>query len=293
MKSLSFFVNFAAGARREMFSKVARELGLVLSSLTRSDTRLEAEMGARLFDRTTRSVTLTGEGRALYGKSQRLPAEIEALDLSAVSDNNVPAGILRIGAPVGYGVHVLLPAMTKLRERYPNIEIDLRLSDARVNVYEEGLDSVIRFGALEDSTLIAQRIGEKALVLCASPGYLASHPRIRSVSDIEHHAVIAFRMPTDGRDRPLHFCEHGREVVLRPNAAMRMDHGEGLVRAAELGAGVVQVPEFLVLDALVGGRLVEVLKEHRPEPLAVSLVLTGARVRSGRVRVMVEVLKGG
>lgn len=291
MKNFTQLLNFSAVGRHGSFSRAARELGLSPSSLTKSVARLEHELGTRLFNRTTRSVSLTEEGHALYLKSLRLLEEIEALDLTTIRDSDEPAGVLRIGAPVSYGVHVLLPELKRLRDRYPRVEIDLRLSEARVSVQEEGLDAVIRLGILEDSALTAQRIGEQPMILCASPDYLASRPRIRSVSDLEHHALIAFRLPTDGRDRPFRFSDCGRQIEFRPDAPIRIDQGEGLVHAAKLGAGIAQVPQYLLRSAIADGSLVEVLREHRPSPLAVNLVLPGSRIRTARVRVFIDALR--
>lgn len=292
MKNLSHFVYFSAVARLGSFTQAARELGLAPSSVAKSVGRFEKDVGSRLFHRTTRSVTLTEEGRALYTKCARLLEEIEALGLDSGKDDDAPAGVLRIGAPVGYGVRVLLPALARLRERYPSLEIDLRLSDARVNLLDEGLDAVVRFGALEDSTLIAHKIGEESLVLCASPGYLAAHAKIRTVQDLTHHSLIAFRLPTNGRDRPLEFIERGRKVVFTADAPFRISHGDALAEAAVLGAGLAQVPEFLAHPHFVDGTLVEVLERCRPAALAVNLVLPGSRVRPARVRALIDALTG-
>jgi LysR family transcriptional regulator, regulator for bpeEF and oprC len=290
MKNLSHFIYFSAVARHGSFTQAARELGLAPSSVAKSVARLEKELGARLFHRTTRSVTLTEEGRALHAKSARLLEEIEALGLDSGKDDDEPAGVLRIGAPVGYGVRVLLPVLARLRERYPLLEIDLRLSDARVNFLDDGLDAVLRFGALEDSTLIAHKIGEESLVLCASPDYLSGRAKIRSVQDLADHSVITFRLPTNGRDRPLEFIERGRKVVFTAEASFRISHGEALAEAAVLGVGLAQMPEFLARPHFIDGALVEVLERCRPAPLAVNLVLPGSRVRPARVRALIDAL---
>lgn len=290
MKNLGQFVNFAAVARHGSFAEAARELGLAPSSVAKSVARLEKDLGARLFHRTTRTVTLTEEGRLLYDKASRLLEEIEALDLGSLRDDDEPAGLLRIGAPVGYGGRVVLPVLTQLRERYPSLEIDLRLSDEHVNLFDEALDAVVRFGELDDSTLIARRIDEQPLVLCASPRYLARHARIEVVQDLRLHTLIAFRMPMTGRERPFEFVENGCNVVFPPDARIRINHGEALVEAAELGAGLAQVPAFFAGPRIADGSLVEVLPHCRPEPLVVNLLTPGSRVRPARVRVLIDAI---
>lgn len=290
MKNLSQFVNFSAVARHGSFAQAARELGLAPSSVAKSVARLEADLGARLFHRTTRSVTLTEEGRLLYEKASRLLEQIEALDLGSLRDDDEPAGILRLGAPVGYGAHVVLPVLARLRERYPSLDIDLRLSDERVNLIDEGLDAVIRFGELDDSTMIARRIDAQPLVLCASPRYLSRHAPIDAVKDLAHHALIAFRMPTTGRERPFEFIENGSKVVFPPDARITISHGEALVEAAVLGAGLAQVPAFFARPRLDEGSLIEVLPHCRPAPLIVNLVTPGSRKRPARLRALIDAI---
>jgi LysR family transcriptional regulator, regulator for bpeEF and oprC len=290
MKNLSQFFHFSVVARHESFSKAARELGLAPSSVAKSVARLEEALGARLFHRTTRAVTLTEEGQTLYLKCEQLFAQIESLDLTSLGDADKPSGVLRIGAPIGYGVQIVLPVLARLRERFPALEFDLRLSDGRVSLLDEGLDAAVRFGKLEDSSLIAHKIEEQPLLLCASPRYLAAQDEIRTIGDLEHHTIVIFRLPTSGRDRPLEFIEQGRRVALTPNTPLRISHGEALAEAAMLGVGVAQMPAFYAQSYIADGTLIEVLPGCRPLPLPVSIVLPGSRVRPARVRVLVEAL---
>ncbi|SDR20904.1 DNA-binding transcriptional regulator, LysR family [Paraburkholderia fungorum] len=290
MKNLSQFLNFSAVARHRSFAQAARELGLAPSSVAKSVARLEKDLGARLFHRTTRALTLTEEGRTLFAKCESLAAQIDALDLMSLGESDEPSGMLRIGAPIGYGVRIVLPLLARLRELHPALEFDLRLSDGRVAVLDEGFDAVVRIGQLEDSTLIAHKIDEQQLVLCASPAYLSMHHPIRSIHDLAHHTVIVFRLPTHGRDRPLEFIEKGRPVTLTPNTSFRISHGEALAEAAVLGIGIAQMPQFLAQQHLAEGALVELLPRCRPTPLAVNLVLPGSRVRAARVRALVDAL---
>ncbi|MFB9124799.1 LysR family transcriptional regulator [Paraburkholderia dipogonis] len=293
MKNLSQFLNFSAVARYGSFAQAARELGLAPSSVAKSVARLEKDLGGRLFHRTTRALTLTEEGRALYAKCELLVAQIDALDLTSLGESDEPAGVLRIGAPIGYGVRIVLPLLARLRERHPALEFDLRLSDGRVSLLDEGLDAVVRFGQLEDSSLIAHKIDEQPLVLCASPAYLSTHQSIRATHDLAHHTVIVFRLPTHGRDRPLEFVEKGKPVTFTPNTPFRISHGEALAEAAVLGIGIAQMPQFYAQPYLAEGALVELLPRCRPTPLAVNLVLPGSRVRAARVRALVEALTDG
>jgi DNA-binding transcriptional LysR family regulator len=290
MKNLSQFLNFAAVARHGSFARAARELSLAPSSVAKSIARLEQELGVRLFNRTTRSVHLTEEGQTLFARCSRLLDEIDALDLRSVSDAAEPAGTLCIGAPIGYGTQIVLPVLTALQRRYPALDFDLRLSDEQVNVIGEGLDAVIRFGALNDSSMIARQFDSQPLVLCASPAYLAAHPKIRAVADLAQHAVVAFRMPTSGRERSLEFIEKGQAVTIAPKSRFRISHGEALIGAAVQGAGLVQVPEFMARRHLDSGALDELLPHCRPAPLPVNVIVPGSRTRPVRVDALIDAL---
>ncbi|WP_345815156.1 LysR substrate-binding domain-containing protein [Paraburkholderia sp. PREW-6R] len=290
MKNLSQFLNFAAVGRHGSFARAARELSLAPSSVAKSIARLEQELGVRLFHRTTRSVQMTAEGQTLFARCSRLLDEIDALDLHSVADAGAPTGVLRVGAPIGYGTRVVLPVLTALQRRYPALEADLRLSDEQVDLVREGLDAVIRFGTLNDSSMIARQFDSQPLVLCASPDYLAAHPKIRGVGDLTHHAVVAFRMPTSGRERPLEFIDRGEPVTITPKTRFRISHGEALVNAAVQSAGVVQIPEFMARRYLDSGALQELLPHCRPAPLPVNVIVPGSRTRPARVEALVTAL---
>ncbi|WP_144144791.1 LysR family transcriptional regulator [Paraburkholderia sp. BCC1884] len=290
MKNLSQFLNFAAVARQGSFASAARELGLAPSSVAKSIARLEQELGVRLFHRTTRSVHMTAEGQALFAKCARLLDEIDALDLNSVSSGDEPAGTIRIGAPIGYGTRVVLPVLSALQRRYPELDIDLRLSDEQVSLVKEGFDAMIRFGTLTDSSMIARQFDSQPLVLCASPAYLAAHPKIRHVADLSEHAIVAFRMPTSGRDRSLEFNDQGRSVTLVPKSRFRISHGEALADAAVQGAGLSQIPEFMARRYLDSGALQELLPQCRPDPLPVNVIVPGSRTKPARIDVLIDAL---
>ncbi|MBN3832433.1 substrate binding domain-containing protein [Burkholderia sp. Ac-20344] len=172
------------------------------------------------------------------------------------------------------------------------IEARRRAHEQIVRSRGAGIDAAVRFGTLNDASLAARRIGEEALILCAHPDYLAANPTIRAVDDLRKHRLIAFRMPTTGRDRPLEFVEHGRTVALTIESRFCINHGEALAEAAALGAGLAQFPEFLAKAHLRSGALVEVLPTCRPAPLPVNLVMPGARTRPARVRALIDALTG-
>lgn len=288
MNSLNQLMNFSAVARHGGFTRAAKELGLAPSSVAKSVARLESEYGARLFHRTTRSVVLTEEGRDLHLRSAALLDEIASLT-KPKSENQALEGIVRIAAPIGYGTQVVLPRIAQLQQRYPKLELDLRLSDERINFVEDGLDAAIRFGKLDDSSLVSHRIDDQPLVLCASSQYLNRYGMVTSIDDLDKHKMVSFRVPTTGRNRPFVFRNEASEKTITLPSYCCIDSGGGVVTAAILGMGIAQVPQFLAVDALARGQLVELLPETRPAPLSVNLLLPGG-VRAPRIRALVECL---
>ena len=292
MKNLNQFLSFASVARNGSFAAAARELGLAPSSVAKSVARLESDLGTRLFHRTTRSLHLTEEGTTLFAQCGRVVDEISVLESLITDTTDGPTGTLRVGAPIGYGTRKIVPVLSRLLAAHPLLNIEMRLSDERVNLVDEGLDAVVRIGNNEDSGLVARQIDRQHLVLCATPQYVQTHGKLNSVADIEAHPVISFRMPTSGRERPLEFLENGEPIQMRPRSRFSSSHGDAMVEAVLDGVGIAQVLEHMVEHYLREGRLVELLPACRPAPLPVSVLIPGTRMMPARVRALIDALAG-
>ena len=290
MQNIQQVVAFAAAARNSSFAKAARELSQTPSTIAKSIGRLESQLGVKLFHRTTRQVSLTADGQQLFSQCQRILDEVELLRSAAAGARGEPSGLLRIEAPLTYGKRVVLPVLAKLLERHPRLRIDARLSDQVSDVIREGLDAVIRTGALGDSRLVARQIGQQSLVVCASPAYLERHGTPRIPADLGQHQCLLFRMPSSGRDRPWQFRTDGDIVEVQPDSRLRLGDGEALVDAAIAGLGIAQVPDYMVADAHGAGRVVEVLSEFRAPPIPISVVYPTSRMLPPRVRVLIDAL---
>lgn len=291
MHGLQQYVAFAETARHGSFASAARALGTVPSTLAKAVARLEAELGVRLFHRTTRQVTLTPDGERLYAHCQRLLAEVEDLRAEAAGTRLEPSGTLRVNLPICYGKQVVMPVLARLVQRHPALRLDVRLQDGLVDLVQEGIDLAVRVGRLEDSSLVARRIDWQVLLLCASPAYLAARGTPGDVAALAAHAAIAFRMPSSGRHRPWQFREGEHEVEMAPpQVVARFNDGEGMVEAARLGLGLCQVPDYMAAAALARGELVELLPHCRPEPLPISAVVPGGRLLPARVRAALDAL---
>jgi LysR family transcriptional regulator, regulator for bpeEF and oprC len=290
MISLSQFSSFTAVARNLSFAKAAREFGHSASSLAKAVARLETQLGVKLFHRTTRSVQLTQEGEALFARCAGVMAEIASLDQVAENRLDDVNGTLKVSAPVSYGRRIIVPVVSRLLAEHPELSIDLRLTDERIDLIAEGFDAVVRVGKLNDSRLVARKFDSQRLALCASPTYMAKHTRPKTIDDLKHLNTILVRMPTDGRDRPLEFSVAGKLVRWRPKARLRVDQGEAIVEAVLCDAGIAQLPIHMVKALLDGGHLVELLIRNRPPPLPVNVITPEARLMTPRVRALIDAL---
>lgn len=290
MNNIQQVLAFATAARNSSFAKAGRELAQTPSTIAKSINRLEAQLGVKLFHRTTRQVSLTPDGQRLFEQCQRILDEVEVLRSFAAGARGEPTGTLRIDTPLTYGKRVIVPVIAKLLERHPQLKIDARMSDRFADLIREGLDAVVRIGPLSDSGLVARTVGQQHLVVVGSPAYLDKHGRPGSPYELEAHACVVFRQPTSGRDRPWQFSVDGVSAELQPPSRLRLGDGEALVEAAISGMGLVQVPDYMAADAINAGRVVEVLREFRAPPLPINVVYPGTRLVPPRVRAFIEAL---
>jgi DNA-binding transcriptional LysR family regulator len=287
---LQTFLAFAETVKHGSFAGAARELGLSSSAVAKNVARLEADLGLRLFHRTTRQVALTSDGRGLYERCRRIVEEIEALRDDAEGVRGEPSGTIRLNAPTVLGRIVVVPVLARLLQRHPRLGLDVSLSDAYVDVVKEGFDAVVRVGVLRDSTLVGRKVADQHFVVVASPDYLARHGVPRTPDDLARHRTLAFRMPSTGRVRPWGFTERGRAREVAPAASVAMDDGDALLAAAIAGLGLMQLPNYIAGEALARRAVVEVLAKYRSAPIPISVVYPSTRRMTPRLRVLIDAL---
>ena len=291
MQGLQQFLAFAETAKHGSFAAAARELGSSSSTLAKAVGRLEASLGLRLFHRTTRQVSLTPDGERLFHRCQRVLAEVEELQSEAAGVRAAPSGTLRIDMPIVFGRRVMLPLLAKLVQRHPELQLDARLSDGYVDLVKDGIDVAIRTGQLNDSSLVARRFAKQDLVMIASPAYLRRRGTPSAPDELAAHDAIVFRLPTSKRDRPWQFRVRGRLLELHPQARLRFNDGEAMVRAAQLGLGLAQVPDYMTSDDIAARRVVEVLPDFRPPSMPIYAVMPANRMVPVRVRALLDALE--
>ena len=291
MQGLQQFIAFAETAKHGGFATAAREMGVAPSTVAKAVARLEAVLGVKLFHRTTRQVTLTPDGERLFQRCQRVLAEVEDLQAEASGTRAAPTGTLRIDLPVFYGKRFVMPILNELVRRHPALRLDIRLTDTKVDLIRDGIDLAVRIGRMDDSTLVARRVDQQALVLCASADYVRAHGSPRRIEELAAHRAIVFRLPTSGRDRTWQFRQRGTALDLLPEPYVRVNETEGLLAAVKMGLGLCQLPDMLVADELARGELVELLPSCRPEVMPIHLVYPSGRLLPSRVRAAIDALE--
>jgi DNA-binding transcriptional LysR family regulator len=290
MPSIDLVVSFASAARHSSFASAARELGLSPSAVAKNVARLEAQLGMRLFHRTTRQVTLSQDGEDIYLRCKRILEDMESLDEAAADAQGGLRGTLRIDMPIIYGRQVVLPVLMQLKMLHPTLKVDARFSDHVVDIVKEGLDAAIRIGALTDSSLIARNFDQQFVRTYASPNYISRHGKPKLPEELSGHTCLLFRSPSSGRDRPWQFLEDKREFAFLPDSDVRLGDGEALVQAATAGVGVVQLPTYMVAHEVAQGSLVEILTHFRPASQPIALVYSCQRHVPPRVRALADAL---
>ena len=269
------------------FSAAARSLGTTPSAISKRVAKLEDQLGVRLLQRTTRSLSLTPEGVAYYERVSRLLQELEDAN-DAIVSRSKPRGKLTISASLDFGQCFLVQALPAFLSQYPEIQVELQLSDRLVNLAAEGIDLAIRLGDLQDSSLIRRHLGRTQLVACASPAYLATHGTPQSPQDLVHHNCMCYLF--EGHPQPWEFLIEGEWQAIPVSGSLNSDNGEALKHATLAGIGLARLLGFQAQADIRQGRLIPLFLPQTPPGLAVQAVFTHRRNLSPRVQVMLDFL---
>lgn len=286
MDRLSAYGMFVQVARTGSFTGAARQLGQPPQAITRGIAALEAHLGVRLFQRSTRAVSLTTEGAGLLPRIERLLGDLAESERAATGMLAEPRGELAITAPVAFGQLHVVPVVGELLALHPELDGRLMLIDRNVRLIEEGIDLAVRIGALEDSTLRARRIGTVREVIVASPAYLARQGVPGSPADLAGHDLIASTGPRGAGEWRM-IGPSGQTGARR---RLRINSVAAAIEAAEAGVGLANFLSYQVANALAAGRLVEVLRTEPIEPIPVNLVFDPARAASAGTRAFIEAM---
>ena len=280
---------FATVADMRGITAAATHLGLSAPTVSKALSRLEQRIGTPLFQRTSRRLTLTEAGRDLAGRAQRMLAEAEAAETALIEQSATPRGLIRLAVPMSFGVREVAPLLPDFLMRYPDVSLDLHLSDAVVDLVAEGFDAALRIGTLPDSSLRARRLADVPRVVVAAPSYLRRHGMPRHPSDLANHACIGYAY---GPARDVwHFVHtNGEEASVRTAGPLRVNNGEAALSAVAAGVGIFSAPEFLVRDLLARGEAEPLLPEWEAPSAGLFLLTPPNGPMPARVRVLADFL---
>jgi DNA-binding transcriptional LysR family regulator len=279
---------FVAVADSQGFAPAARKLGLSPSAVTRLVAALEDRLGARLLQRTTRSVTLTDVGTRYLERAKRILADVEEAETSAEGERVRPSGRLVVSAPNGFGRLHVSPLMSRYLARYPEVSAELRLTDRMVNLVEEGVDLAVRIGHLADSTLVARHIGEMRRIMVASPAYLKQRGEPDTLEAIASHDTIQFAAAMVAPEWRL--VGEGHEVRLSITPRFVTNSSDAAIQYAAQGGGLTRVLAYQAAEAIKAGHLKIVLAKFEPPPLPIHLVYPTSRLLSAKVRAFIDLV---
>jgi DNA-binding transcriptional LysR family regulator len=279
---------FVAVADLGGFAPAARKLGLSPSGMTRLIAALEERLGARLLQRTTRSVTLTDVGARYLERIRRILADVEEAEGAAEGERTRPSGRLVVSAPLGFGRLHVSPVMTAYLKRYPEVAGELRLSDRVINLVEDGVDLAVRIGHLPDSSLVARHVGEMRRIVVASSGYLKRRGEPKTPQALATHETIQFGALTASPD--WRFADGGPEVRVAYSPRFSSNSADAAIQHAEQDGGLVQVMAYQAAEAIKRGRLQIVLAKFEVPALPIHVVYPTSRLLSAKVRTFIDVV---
>lgn len=290
MEYLSDIAVFVRVVEAGSFTAAAEKLGLSQSAVSKAVNRLEERLGTRLLNRSTRRLSLTETGTALHDRSQHALAEIEEAELEVARLQMEPRGVLRVNAPMSFGILYVSPLVPEFLERYPALTIDLQLDDRLVDLVEEGFDCAIRIKSLDDSTLIAKKLGPCPQVICASPEYLKRHGTPRTPEELKAHSVLIYTPRATPGEWELRGPDN-KKIKIQTQGRLHSNNGIALLQGGLKGLGLMVVPAFYIDNELKAGRLVMVMDDYTIMPeVSIHAVYPERRYLSPKVRVFVDFL---
>lgn len=276
-------------AERQSFTRASDDLQIPRATVTNLMKRMEQRLGARLLERTTRSVRLTHDGEAYYRRCVRLIADMEEAEGSF--SNLAPKGLLRVNLQGTLARHFVVPALPAFLARFPDIELTIGEDDRLVDLVREGIDCVLRAGNLQDSSMVGRRVAHLPQVTVASPAYLAAYGEPADPAALSAHRAVNYLSSATGKAVPLEFRVDGRDTAMYLPSSVSVTGADLYTGSSVAGLGIVQVPQYRVAGELAAGRLKIILADFPPPLMPVSVLYPHNRQLSSRVRVFAQWLR--
>ncbi len=280
---------FAAVVEHRSFTDAAKALSVSKATISKAVTRLEEHLDTSLFNRTSRRLALTESGKRLADHAARILSEGQAAEEAARDETAELSGTVRLGAPMTFGLLRVAPLVAEFTKQNPQVDVDLHLSDARIDLVEMGLDATIRIADMPDSSLRARRLADVNMHVVASPGYLEERGRPAHPSDLGSHDCLCYsNVATPDVWR---FSGPGQQnVAVQVRARITVNSGEAMLPALRAGVGIARLPDFIVGEAMSSGDLEEILVDWRPPAFGLHLVTPPSRLRPARVEALLDFL---
>ena len=287
---LTGLIAFARAGSLGSYAAASRALGITPSAVSKSVQRLEQQLGVALFTRTTRSLTLTPEGRDLHERALRLIRDAEEIQQIAIRSRAEPSGTLRIAASFPIGLHLIAPMLPAFVAQHPAVTIDLRLDDRHVDLVEDAIDVAVRIGELPDSRLLSRRLGPLRLCAYASPAYLAAQGAPQHPDDLANHDTVNLRYQSSGQLFRWPFNMGEQEIELIPASSIVVDSSDAVIAALIAGGGVGMAASFAAAGHVARGALSPVLGRYAVERSAITALWPESRRANPAVRAFVAEL---
>lgn len=289
MDKLKSLMIFLRSAQLQSFSEAARQLSMSPSAVSRAVARLEEDLGIRLLQRTTRSLTLTEDGTKYFDRCQQILDELAAVDLEVKQSQSKPKGTLRLNFSVALGKMYIAPRLAELAQQYPDLVFNVSFSDRMSDIIEEGIDATVRVGTGSDRRLAMQVLGKTYPVTCAAPSYLQQAGVPQTPEEIADRRCVNFILPQSGREISWKFERDGAVILLPIASYLQLDYAEALLMAAIAGAGIIQAPKYIVAEAISQGKLQPILMDYAAkEATTIAIVYPQKKYLSAKVRAFIE-----
>ncbi|MBH0019770.1 LysR family transcriptional regulator [Pseudoalteromonas sp. SWXJ133] len=289
MDKLTTMKTFLAVVQEGSFSKAADKLDISPQLVSKYISALEDNLRTRLLHRTTRKVSVTEAGNQYYQRCQQVIIDIEDMENSLNNLSENVSGVLSISAPMSFGTKHLAGLLVDFQKQYPNLKLDLRLTDQYVDIVEQGIDIALRIGVLKNSTLIAKKIAPIHLAVFASPDYLKRHGTPQTLLDLQSHNYLRY-FHSEPTKRLFGVNELKSELKLESNFAA--NNGDLLLNTAIAGGGIAMQPTFIAGEALAQGKVVRILKDYEPEPMGLYMVYANRQFLPSKVRAFADFTSG-
>jgi len=291
MEELKRIGIFTKVVQAKSFSEAARQLGVAKSAVSKQIKLLEEQIDARLFNRSTRKISLTEAGQKYYRHCEHIVNRAEfALD-ELHNYQNQPTGTLRISAPIPFGRTILIPVIKQLRELYPKLNIDLQLDDQIVNIVEQGIDLTLRVGSLQDSNLIAKKLCDTPAMLIASPQYLATYGVPTEPSALAKHQWLALSVQASPYSKTFLHKITGEKSTVSLQGNLSINSVEAIIAAATNGLGLAMLAKVTIEEPLQSGQLVSLLPDHQAMPVPIYAVYPHREYLPSKVKVFLKLLE--